>query len=150
MWGGRLARLCLRPFRILFYARDSGIMHRLTARLLLLFALVGNFVPVALALSAASPPYACCVRKSSQVHPCHGMAMATTEPEQLAIRSTGCCNHDCCRGVTVARWAQTEPVAVSALAQDVTTTIKFLHLDSPITHHSELQSTRAPPKPSIG
>jgi|SRR6266446_1985250 len=126
-----------------------GTMHRLTARLLLLFALVGNFVPVALALSAAPPPHACCVRKSPQVHPCHGMAMATTEPEQLAVRSTGCCNHDCCRGVTVARWAQAEPVIVSALARDVAATIKFLNIDSPITHLSEFQSTRAPPPPSI-
>src|SRR6266850_690583 len=143
MWDWRLARPFLAPIPDSVLCSGSGftgIMHRLTARLLLLFALVGNFVPVALALSAAPSPHACCVRKAPQAHPCHGMAMATTEPEQLAVRGTGCCNHDCCRGVTVARWAQTEPVAVSTLARDVTTTTKLLHVNSPITHHSELQS----------
>ena len=39
-----------------------GSMHRLTARLLLFFALVGSLVPVALAASAA-PTHACCLRK---------------------------------------------------------------------------------------
>jgi len=70
-------------------------------RLLLLFALVGNFGPCGAGVSAAPSPHACCVRKAPQAHPCHGMAMATIEPQQLAVRSTGCCNHDCCRGVTV-------------------------------------------------
>ena len=42
-------------------------MQRLTARLLLLFALAGNFLPVALAATTA-PPRACCLRMA---HKCH-------------------------------------------------------------------------------
>jgi hypothetical protein len=47
----------------------STNMRRLTARLLLLFALAGTFVPPALAATAA-PPHACCIRKAA--HQCHG------------------------------------------------------------------------------
>jgi hypothetical protein len=122
-------------------------MHRLTARLLLLFALVGTFAPVALALSAAPPPHACCVRKTQQAHPCHGTSMA--EPEQLTLRSRGCCHQDCCRGVTVARWAQAERVEGAAFAQEIGATLVLPSFDSPITEPSELQSTRAPPQSSI-
>jgi len=67
-------------------------MQRRTAKLLLLFAMVGTFVPLALAATAA-PPHACCIRAA---HKCHAMA---GESDQLAIGSTGCCNHDCCRAL---------------------------------------------------
>src|ERR1700733_1443441 len=75
-------------------------MHRLTARLLLLFALVGNFVPVALA-SIALPTPKCCLRKA--VHHCHGSTYRAED--ELSIRSTSCCSHDCCRAATPAHWA---------------------------------------------
>src|SRR5689334_20600791 len=84
-------------------------MRHLTATLLLLFAIAGNLVPLALA-AAAGPPHACCIRKA--VHPCHGAA--STESESLEIRSAACCNRDCCRA-TATRWAQT-PVHLSTLA----------------------------------
>jgi hypothetical protein len=121
-------------------------MHRWTARWLLLFALLGNCVPVALALSAAPPPHACCLRKTAQAHPCHGM---DTEPEQLNLRSTGCCQQDCCRGVTVARWAQAAPAAAVAFTQKAGTHIVSPDLDSPIAEFSQVQSARAPPQSSI-
>jgi len=66
-------------------------MQRLTARILLLFALAGTFVPAALQALAASP-HACCLRKSA--HRCH--ASGSEEP---TASSAGCCNHDCCHAV---------------------------------------------------
>jgi hypothetical protein len=50
-------------------------MHRLTARFLFLFVLVGNFVPLALAV-AAGQAHACCVRKAA--HHCYGWATASS------------------------------------------------------------------------
>src|SRR5579872_2105213 len=70
-------------------------MHRTTARLLLILLLVGVFVPVALAISAA-PPHACCLRKPMHCRPSHD-AQFQAPP--------GCCQHDCCRPLTVSRGA---------------------------------------------
>ncbi|HSZ01824.1 MAG TPA: hypothetical protein VK788_20180 [Terriglobales bacterium] len=70
-------------------------MHRLTARLLLVLLLVGVFVPVALAISA-TPPHACCLRK-----PMHGRPSHDAEFQG----PPGCCQHDCCRPLTVSRTA---------------------------------------------
>ena len=75
-------------------------MNLRIARFLLLLTLLGNLAPVALAI-AAPAAHACCIRKS--VHPCHESAIATSQTSVL--RSADCCNHDCCRGVTTARWA---------------------------------------------
>jgi hypothetical protein len=69
-------------------AGGTGNMHRLTARILLLFVLVGNFVPLALAV-AAGQGHACCVRKAA--HPCHGGAIA--DSSRLSIHDAGCCRH---------------------------------------------------------
>jgi len=82
----------------------TGSMHRLTARFLLLFAVVGNFVPLAVA-SAAEQPHACCLRKAA--HPCHGAgrADAIADSSRPDVRDAGCCHHDCCRGVATAQWA---------------------------------------------
>ena len=68
-------------------------MQRLTARLLLTLLLTGVFVPVALAISAA-PPHACCLRKPMHGRPSHD-ARFQAPP--------GCCQHDCCRPLTVSR-----------------------------------------------
>jgi hypothetical protein len=38
-------------------------MHRLTARILFLIALLGTFVPVALAVGSPAAAHACCIRK---------------------------------------------------------------------------------------
>jgi len=74
-------------------------MHRLTARLLLVFLLVGTFAPVALAVSSAPPPHACCMRK----------AMHHDEAPQTELRSVDNGHHNCCGPLTVAHWAQPRP-----------------------------------------
>ena|ERR1700730_1974881 len=70
-------------------------MHRLIARLLLVLLLVGVFVPVALAITAV-PSHACCLRK-----PMHEGSSRNARFEA----SLGCCQHDCCRPLTVSRGA---------------------------------------------
>src|SRR5271168_4171211 len=72
-----------------------GFMHRVIARLLLVLLLVGTFAPVALAISAPSL-HACCMRK-----PMHGRASHESEFHS----PPGCCQHDCCRSLTVSQWA---------------------------------------------
>src|ERR1700681_716079 len=74
-------------------------MHRTTARLLLVLLLTGIFVPVALAISAA-PPHACCLRKPMHGRPSHDSEFNAPP---------GCCQHDCCRTLTVSRWAHLSP-----------------------------------------
>jgi hypothetical protein len=140
----------LHPFEPLIYpdfTRGSASpkrMHRLTARILLLFALAGTFVPLALAATAA-PPHACCRRKAA--HPCHDSA--AIESDQLAIRSAGCCNHDCCRAVTTSQWANPQPGITASFAPNVDAQIRDPHPASPASELSASQSTRAPPQISI-
>jgi hypothetical protein len=71
------------------------LMDRLTARLLLVLLLVGVFVPVALAISA-TPAHACCMRKPMHGRPSHDAEFQVPP---------GCCQHDCCRPLTVSQWA---------------------------------------------
>lgn len=115
-------------------------MQRLTARLLLLFALAGSLVPSALALTAA-PPHACCVRKAA--HHCH--ELAATDSSQLNIRDTGCCNHDCCRAVTTAQWAHPQPKLAAFFLQPIDVHLAGSQPDSPAAASAEFQSSRAPP-----
>jgi hypothetical protein len=116
-------------------------MQRLTARFLLLFALVGTFVPLALAATAA-PPHACCLRKAA--HHCHG-----SEADQRAIRGTACCKNDCCRAVTTSQSAHPRPPLASIIAQNVDARIAESHAGTPATELLASQSPRAPPQPSI-
>jgi hypothetical protein len=88
-------------------------MNLRIARFLLLLTVMGNLAPAALAL-AAPATHACCLRKSA--HPCH--ESATTTAEHSVLRSADCCNHDCCRGVTTARWAYAQS-PVSAQHQHI-------------------------------
>lgn len=114
-------------------------MQRLIARFLLLVALVGNLGPLAVA-AAIAPPHACCVRKA--VHHCHSVAVS--ESDQLIIRDAGCCNHDCCRAVTTARWAHAQPPVNVFYAQNVSR----LDQPNPVSLNIELlefHSSRAPP-----
>ncbi len=115
-------------------------MNRLTAKFLLLFALVGTLAPLALALTGP-PQHACCVRKA--VHHCHESDGA--DSSRLLISGAGCCNGDCCRAVTTARWAY----AYSGM-----NVLRERHIsaraDEPdqISLHAEvleLHSSRAPP-----
>ena len=116
-------------------------MQRLTARFLFLFALVGTFVPLALAVTAA-PPHACCLRQAA--HQCHG-----TEADQRAVRGTGCCNHDCCRAVTTSQSAHPQPALKSDFARYLDARLAESHSRTPATKLFASQSPRAPPQVSI-
>jgi hypothetical protein len=111
-------------------------MHRLTARLLLVLLLVGVLVPVALAISA-TPPHACCRRKPLHDRSSHN-AEFQAPPE--------CCQHDCCRPLTVSQWAHITPRAcaqdtpVSATLKSDRRAIRFA------TSVSRAHSGRAPPQ----
>jgi hypothetical protein len=134
----------LQPRSILFYAgctwgSDSTKMQRLVARLLLLFVLAGSVFPLALATTAA-PLHACCIRKA---HQCHSSGIA--DSDQLVLRSTGCCNHDCCRAVTTRQPAHPQPSATPDAAQHAASAVADSHLVAHTVEVSTSQSTRAPP-----
>jgi hypothetical protein len=115
-------------------------MHRLTARLLLFFALVGNLVPLALA-AVPAPSHACCLRK--KVHSCHDSL--STESEQLVISDSSCCNHDCCGATISAHWAHPESQASSFLLQPIHAGVAGSKQNSPASILAQFQSSRAPP-----
>jgi hypothetical protein len=137
-----LARLALfvLSFAKLRSSRFTETMHRLTARLLLLFALAGSLVPLATALTAA-PSHACCVRKAA--HHCHEPAIA--DSSQLVIRETGCCSHDCWRAVTTAQWAHPQPKLTAFFLHPIDAQLAVSQSCSPATASAEFQSSRAPP-----
>jgi len=118
-------------------------MQRLTARFLLLFALVGTFAPLALAATFA-PQHSCCLRKGA--HQCHGSA---PESDQRSVRDSSCCNHDCCRAVTTPQWAHAQPRTMPTFGQNVEARIFESHSDSPAAKLFSSQCTRAPPQISI-
>ena len=118
-------------------------MQRLTARFLLLFALAGTFVPLALAATTA-PAHACCIRKT---HHCH--EVASPESTQLVISATTCCDHDCCRAATTSQWANPQPGIPAVVAQNVEARIAGSQSRTPATPLFASQSTRAPPQLSI-
>jgi hypothetical protein len=72
-------------------------MHRLTARLLLILLLVSVFAPVALAISTPAP-HACCMRKA------HDGDRQDSEFQP----PPDCCQHSCCRPLTVSLWAHVQ------------------------------------------
>jgi hypothetical protein len=114
-------------------------MHRLTAKFLLVFALVGYLAPIAIASSA--PAHACCVRKG--IHHCEGPL--GSETEQPVIRDASCCKGDCCRAVTTAQWAHARAIAAAGFVQKIEA---YLGQSNPVSHNTDVsrfQSTRAPP-----
>jgi hypothetical protein len=113
-------------------------MQRLTARFLLVFALVGTFVPLALAVTAA-PPHACCLRKS--VHQCHG-----SDPDERAIRSNSCCKQNYSRAVTTSQWAHPQSSLTSFSAQTIESRQAESRVEAPANELLSSQSTRAPPQ----
>jgi hypothetical protein len=114
-------------------------MQRRTALLLLLLALVGTFVPVALA-ATARPQHACCIRNA---HRCYDSAVRPSD--QLAIRGAGSCNHDCCRAVTTSQWAHPQARLLAWSFQRVEANVTGSHPTSAATELFRLLSTRAPP-----
>jgi len=115
-------------------------MHRRIAKFLLLFALVGNLVPLALAIYAPAP-HACCLRKT--VHSCH--ERTTSGSDQLVLRLGDCCNHECCRAVTTDRWAQTAPPVKNYYVWKVGSRLSSRSTSFPDTDLIGFQSSRAPP-----
>jgi|SRR5580692_10710824 hypothetical protein len=114
-------------------------MHRLTARVLLVLLLVGLFVPVALAIAAA-PPHACCVRKAMHGRPSHDSEFNAPQ---------GCCQHDCCRTLTVAQWAHLNPSASTRRtppSASLQAELRWVYFAASIKH---APSGRAPPQFSI-
>jgi len=115
-------------------------MHRLTARLLLLFALLGSLAPIALAVTAP-PPHACCLRKG--VHHCHDSL--ASESGQPVVQDSSCCHGDCARAVTTAQWAHPQPKPASFFLPANNVRLAASRPHSPATVSVEFQSTRAPP-----
>jgi len=115
-------------------------MQRLTARLLLLIALLGIILPVALQATVA-PQHACCRRQAG--HHCHDSA--ETNPNEPVARRSGCCNHDCCRAVTSSQWAHPQPTLTAASVQNVTAGEIDRQPNRPSTTFLTFRSTRAPP-----
>jgi len=114
-------------------------MHRLTARVLLVLLLVGLFVPVALAIAAA-PPHACCVRKAM-----HGRSSHDSEFNG----PPGCCQHDCCRTLTVSHWAHLNPSASiqrTPPSASLQVELEGIYFAASVNHS---HSGRAPPQFSI-
>jgi len=116
-------------------------MQRLTAQLLLLFALVGTIVPIATAVSA--PQHACCVRKT---HHCH--ESVSPDSTQLAITSQTC-DHDCCRAASTSQWANPQLGISPAVVQNIEIYTADPHPNTPAAQHPASRSTRAPPQLSL-
>jgi hypothetical protein len=114
-------------------------MQRLIARFLVLFALAGNFIPLALAATAA-PPHACCVRKSA--HKCH---TAAAESDQLTIRAASCCRSDSSRAVITSQYATPQPRIRAAQLDKLDGSIADSGAIVSSTQFSASHSTRAPP-----
>jgi len=107
----------------------------------LLFALAGNLVPVALAITAGpSSAHACCVRKA---HKCH--TIAVPESEQLTLRALSCCGHDCCRAVATSQWASPQAPAAADFTLAVDHNVTSIGVVALATIALPSQSTRAPP-----
>lgn len=113
-------------------------MQRRTARLLLILLLVSILAPVALAISAPAP-HACCMRK-----PLHDNGERKAEFQA----PPSCCNHDCCRPLTVPQWAHVSPACSThqSFAVPVGSDLRTALISNrPISS----QSSRAPPQFSI-
>ncbi len=117
-------------------------MQRLTARLLLLFAIAGTFVPLGLEATTAAV-HACCRRNA--LHSCH----ASKESDGLSVRGMGCCGHDCGRGVSTSQTAQPGPAIAASFDQYASGRILDLGADSPRSSVVAFHSSRAPPRFSI-
>lgn len=141
--------LRLQVFATVFYAWPilgtitTQSMQRLTAKFLLLFTLVGTFVPLALAVTVA-PTHSCCIRKAA--HQCRS---SFTESDQRAVRSTACCNHNCCRAVTTSQSAHPGASPASVVARNLDIAISDSYAETPASELFALRSSRAPPRVSL-
>jgi hypothetical protein len=123
-----------------FHNRGLGFdMHRMIARVLLLFALVGNLGPIVFAATAA--PHACCLRKG--IHHCQESSDSDTG--QPVIRDASCCKGDCCRAVTTGQWAHAQPKAALFCLATVSLRLSGPEPNIPVGNAAGFQSSRAPP-----
>jgi hypothetical protein len=115
-------------------------MQRWTARLLLILSLVGVLAPVGLAATAPEP-HACCKR-----HPMHDAA-----PRGMEFNPPpSCCNHDCCRSLTVSQWAQARLATRDSFLPSASTrrsATEFIRITSVVDN---AHSGRAPPQFLLG
>jgi len=109
-------------------------MRKLTARILLTLSLVGVLAPLALAISAP-PMHACCMRKAHDVDNDHHHIRA----------SATCCNHDCCRTVTVSQWAELSSTGANFAANLSAQRQKLAQSILLPTRNDSAHSGRAPP-----
>ena len=114
-------------------------MQRLTARFLLLFALIGTFLPTALQASVA-PPRACCLRMAHHCHESSG-----TGSQEPVFRDASCCDHNCCRGVATSQCATPEQPAAASFSIQIAGSISPTLTASPTALRFTSNSTRAPP-----
>lgn len=138
---------CLRPVTPVFYAGTVVVslppMQRLTARLLVLFALVGNILPLALAATSA-PAHACCVRKTHHCHESASVESTVPESERPSIHAAEC-GHECCRAASTSQWARLQSPASLLTIENVEARVADLHPAAPTVALAASQSTRAPP-----
>jgi len=113
-------------------------MQRWTARILLLLAVVGTFLPLALQATAA-PVHACCRRTG--VHHCQDSPAS----DETVVRNPGCCRGDCGRAVTTSHWAHPQPASSTVSTQPVIARAVDSHVAAVSALFFSSRSTRAPP-----
>ena len=126
----------------------SFIMHRWTARLLVLVMLVPAVGPLAMAhVPRAMGPH--CERHAVQtaVH-CHGMTMAAPSPYEASLTAFGpcCTDHACCRGLATLRWAKVMPQLSGHLGLSVQGAVSGSRTHFVASLRSGRDSARAPPR----
>lgn len=118
-------------------------MHRLTAKLLLLFAIVGNLIPLALAVTAP-PLHSCCMRKA---HRCHEQAAA--EAGQPVFRDPCSCNNHSRHAATTPQWAHPKTQIAEISGSAVERLDRKIESTLPSVQPASLHASRAPPSFSI-
>jgi len=116
-------------------ASFSRVMQRLIARILFLTALLGTFVPIALAIGAPAP-HQCCIRKSHA---------GSTRAQIEGVNHTG----NCCPPRTSSVWAA--PIASASLHCEFLVVPNNVpaQSQSPGLAYIAYKSVRAPPVSSI-
>ncbi len=120
---------------------DHKHMQRLTARLLLLLALAGTFVP-AVMQALAPPQHACCLRKSA--HRCH-----TAGANDPVVGSSDCCPQQSRRAVTTSQWAHAQAASISTGSASITRLERVRGTLAPTKALPTSDTTRAPPDTQI-
>jgi hypothetical protein len=114
-------------------------MQRVIAKLLLLFAVAGNVIPLTLAASTPRLP-ACCIRHK---HHCHASGASTSlQPE---IRDACCCRQNCSYAVITSQWAHPRAQAGSVIARTVSRYVAAQAFAPLSPEFLNFRTTRGPP-----